>query len=641
LNLKIFISSLPAYWLFFEGLKLALLKSKNPIWIGLYSTPKALALIGLFFLSWISFRFLAPRVRGWIDYIPTQVNFDTIAPIKIFIIVSILSRLFLISSPCQIGEDVVPQVLSAMQWMDGKSVFPNSLNSPEPTDLSINRSSWNIRPPGASWILVPGLFLGLSVGNSILIALYALGLVSGIGWLKLAQGFSLPKSIQQFLAVFIALFITLKSTHFYSATVLTAATFPWLLIWSLFISQKWSELRYKDKVCFSSLLFFLVLGGHAFFKLSCLVTVSAIAALPFIFHILKNRRINSILLFRGITGIILFLAPYFILSKINQIQTGIGSNELYAQQNYNLQHELWGKNFTESTHGPMLATSLFSAVGYASPVQGLIHNFRDFLLNFKNYTELLDHYDINSRILGCCIASIPLSIVIFSALRKLRKYLEYENLILYFSLFTIPFLGFGIISYLHGFNYLIYSGYTSEYSLIFILFALSFSVISKKSKTSPKLCKTLVALFIALPFTQQINLFTKDFIRSLNPQDPSPYEEKQNLGESNLSQSFKLITKDSKSPKDICFFLCTGNHDDNILRVPMPSLSIHYVKNNLEKHFPKLSSKIALSVYCIMDTSLMVDPNFMKSLKSKFSKSATYTKIDNFTLKVELPAQST
>ena len=80
--------------------------------------------------------------------------------------------------------------------MDGGDIsFPNSFTSPEPTDLSINRSNWNIRPPAASWIPVPGLFVGLSVGNSILIALYALGLVSGIGWLKLAQGWnSLPKS---------------------------------------------------------------------------------------------------------------------------------------------------------------------------------------------------------------------------------------------------------------------------------------------------------------------------------------------------------------------------------------------------------------------------------------------------------------
>ena len=89
----------------------------------------------------------------------------------------------------------------------------------------------------------------------------------------------------------------------------------------------------------------------------------------------------------------------------------------------------------------MLATSLVGAVGYASPAQGLIHNFRDFLLHFKKYTELLDQYDINQgRILGCCIASIPLSIIIFCALRKLRKNLEHENLLLYFTLFTIPFL---------------------------------------------------------------------------------------------------------------------------------------------------------------------------------------------------------
>jgi len=73
----------------------------------------------------------------------------------------------------------------------------------------------------------------------------------------------------------------------------------------------------------------------------------------------------------------------------------------------------------------------------------------------------------------------------------------------------------------------------------------------------------------------------------------------------------------------------------------MPSLSIHFVKNNLEKHFPKLSSNSALSVYCIMDASMSEDQDFMESLKNKFSKKAVYTKIDKFTLKVELPAQST
>ena len=641
MDIRLFIGSLPGYWLLFEAVKLALLKSKSPIWLGLYSTPKALVIITLVALSWFSFRFLAPWIRIWLCSFSNKLNFEVISPIKIFIIISLLSRLLLINTPCQVGEDIVPQVLSAMQWAEGISSSPNTLITPEPTDLSTNRSSWTIRPPGASWVPVPGMILGLSVGHSILISLFLLGLCSGIGWLKLAQGFSLPKSIQQFLAVFIALFITLKSTHFYSATVLTAATFPWLLIWSLFVSRKWAELRYKDKICFSSLLFFSVLGGHAFFKLSCVVTVSAIAALPFIFHILKNRRINSILFIRGITGIILFLAPYFILSKINEIQTGISSNELYAQQDFNLQHELWGKNFTESTRGPMLATSLFSAAGYASPVQGLIHNFRDFLLHFETYTELLDRHHINNRILACCIASIPLSIAVFSILWKLRKNLEYEKLLLYFSLFTIPFLGFGIISYLHGFNYLIYSGYTSEYSLIFVLFAFSFVVLHQSRETSKKLYKIIAALFIALPLTQQINLFTGDFFQSLNQQNPSAYEEKQNLGQSNLSQSFRLITEDSKSAKDICLFLCTGSHGDNILRIPMPSLSIHFVKNNLKKHFPKLTSNSALSVYCIMDASMSEDQDFMESLKNKFSKKAVYTKIDKFTLKVELPAQST
>ena len=641
MDLRLFIGSLPGYWLLFEAVKLALLKSKSPIWLGLYSTPKALVIITLVALSWFSFRFLAPWIRIWLCSFSNKLDLEVISPIKIFIIISLLSRLLLINTPCQVGEDIVPQVLSAMQWVEGISSSPSTLIIPEPTDLSTNRSSWSIRPPGASWVPLPGMILGLSVGHSILIALFLLGLCSGIGWLKLAKSFSLPHSIQQFLAFFIALFVTLKSTHFYSANVLTAATFPWLLIWSLVISRTWFKVNHNHKRDYTSFLFFFILGTHAFIKLSSLVTVSAIAALPFISHILKNRGLNSFLFIRGITGIILFLASYFILSKINQFHSGITSNELYALQDYNLQNELWGNNFTESTRGPMLVTSLIGAVGYASPVQGFIHNFRDFLLHFETYTKLLDRHHINNRILACCIASIPLSIAIFSALWKLRKNLEHEKLLLYFSLFTIPFLGFGIISYLHGFNYVIYSGYTSEYSLVFVLFAFSFVVLHQSRETSKKLYKIIAALFIALPLTQQINLFTGDFFQSLNQQNPSAYEEKQNLGQSNLSQSFRLITEDSKSAKDICLFLCTGNHGDNILRIPMPSLSIHFVKNNLEKHFPKLSSNSALSVYCIMDASMSEDQDFMESLKNKFSKKALYTKIDKFTLKVELPAQST
>ena len=72
--------------------------------------------------------------------------------------------------------------------------------------------------------------------------------------------------------------------------------------------------------------------------------------------------------FRAFVGMILFFIPYLLVSELNEQLTGISSDALYSQQDYNLQHELWGEYFTESTRGGMLVTSLFASTGYATPV---------------------------------------------------------------------------------------------------------------------------------------------------------------------------------------------------------------------------------------------------------------------------------
>ena len=76
-----------------------------------------------------------------------------------------------------------------------------------------------------------------------------------------------------------------------------------------------------------------------------------------------------------------------IASSLNERMTGLSSNELYSRQDYNAQHELWGKHFSESTKGAMLATSWIASLGYASPIQPITHRFRDFLLQFTTFSD--------------------------------------------------------------------------------------------------------------------------------------------------------------------------------------------------------------------------------------------------------------
>ena len=93
-----------------------------------------------------------------------------------------------------VGEDVALQTLSAKQWVEGHTTAPNLILSPDPHDLSASSFTWIPRPPGVSWLVLPGLLIGLPIGYSIQIMLFLLYFTAGIGWLKLAKSFSISPS---------------------------------------------------------------------------------------------------------------------------------------------------------------------------------------------------------------------------------------------------------------------------------------------------------------------------------------------------------------------------------------------------------------------------------------------------------------
>jgi len=619
----------------FEALELSLLRSKSPTWFGLYSTPKAFAILLLLTASFLTLRFISPIISSKLDDIPVKEELKNLSALKMFFILVILSRLALINVPCTVGEDMAQQVLSSKQWIEGVSIAPNMLSYPDSTNLSANESDWIVRPPGGAWIPLPWLLLGFSLGNSIHISLFILSIAFGAGWLKLAHYLSLPKSSLQLLAFLLAIVASLGSLSLSTASIFTSATFPWLLMWSFNVSDQWNLPEQKLKIHLLSFLFFLTIGIHAFFKLSSLITVSAIALIPFLIHVTKFSKINFVTCKMAIVGIILFFIPYFFVSMLNQNFTGISSQELYSQQDYNAQHELWGEYFTESTRGGMLVTSLFASTGYATPVQSLAHRFRDLLLQFANYSSTLHSYGINPRILGCCILAIPFTLILFTALWKIKDSLTRREVILYSTLFIVPFLGFAIVSYHHGYNYLMYHAYTKEFAIIFFIFALCYSVHAKGFVKNKFIGNIFIPFFVALPIISCGKEYCCKLYDSFPQAHASQYENQQDFGPSKFSKSLQLISSDSNSSLDVCLFLCTGDQADHSLRSPMRSLSLHFAKGNLI-HFPSLKNSRPLSVYCLFDPLLSNDSSFEQSVIEKFPTSAKSTKLDSLTWKVEL-----
>jgi len=283
----------------------------------------------------------------------------------------------------------------------------------------------------------------------------------------------------------------------------------------------------------------------------------------------------------------------------------------------------------------MLATSLIASTGYATPVQSFAHSFRDLMLQFESYSSLLHSQGINPRILGCSIFSIPFTLILFMALRKIKALISIKEIILYSTLFTVPFLGFAFVSFKHGFNYLMYDSYTKEFAIIFLIFGLHYSFHAKGIVTHKFIGKTLMIFFVALPFFSSGKLFCSTLYNSHFQSDSSQYENQQSLGESKFSKSLQLISSDSNSSLDICLFLCSGDQADHSIRTPMRTLSLHFAKGNLI-HFPSLKTSRPLSVYCILDPLLSSDSSFEQSVIEKFPISAKSTKLDSLTWKVEL-----
>jgi len=620
--LRFFLCSLPGWFVVFKTIELSLLRSKEPEWFDLYSTKKLLVLIGGLITAAIWLKLVTPRLASLRQWPKISKRMQLLRPAPTFVTLAILFRLATLGLPASVGEDTAPQILSSLQWLEGNSPGPNFIETPAINDLSVNNTEWILRPIAIAWLPLPGLLCGLSLGHALHLGLFALSITGGLGWLALARRFSLPDNLRQIAALVLALAASTEILSLSTASCITAATFPWLLVWAGKLSSRLvTEKPFTPRNLLETPFFYLTLGTLAWVKLSSLLTITGAGAALLLFCLFNQsigKRLRLGILFAA-SGILFFL-PYIALEQTNIFLAGTNADEMYTTQDYNAQASLWGEHFTESTQGAMLALSLAAAPGYALPAKSIAHGFRDLLSQFADIRDWFAERKINREIFLVAVASLGLTICMAMLILQLSPECTPFEKAAYWALFTTPFAVLALVSRLHGYNYVLYHSYTGEFAFIFSLACLRV-IASNQRRTFPT--SLLVAICLAFPLCLSAERLTVTILSPRKSTLASAVETSRDLGESRFSQAIQVAEKDARSDLDVVFFLPSGNKGDLRLRTSLRSMAIHFSKDNLAKYGPFRTTH-TLRVYCLIDAGLKHDSDFLSVLKNRFPKASTW-----------------
>ncbi|MDA7823557.1 hypothetical protein N9A58_08225 [Opitutales bacterium] len=619
-----FLCSLPCWWIGFYAFEHSLIRSKEPKWLLLYSDEKLLFLIGATIACtlWIIYaKPLIIRAVNISSFRPQKLNH-----LHIFLLFASTSSLLHFNQGMRVGEDVAGQVLSSYQYIEGITKAPNYCSYPNTSDLSQNTSTWSPRPPGASWITLPGLYLGMSIGDSLRLILLILQIYGGIGWLKLSDQFKMSTESLILIALLLGTGVGHSTIIFGTMNCVLLSLVPWMIIWTIYITRKLISNRSLNLFLLLKVLFLsLCLGFFCVIKLSGMIVALTIAIIPIIYIFFYKDKISGKIpkLICCFFSVFIVLVPYKLLENFTEKEREVSSHEMYRSIEYNQQSLLWGNYFEESTRGPMLVWSTLGAPGYALPGKKIAHGFRDLINQFDSFNGWLDFNKFNPHSLICGFIGFLFTLLLCINLWRIRSLMSYEFKIVSIVFFTIPFTGLAAVSFLHGFNYTLYSSHTVEYAMLLSLPVCHSLFLLKKTYYITTIL--LTGICFALPLTSSFgSLISPAFTR--NNFQVSETEEERGFAARDFSGAIKLIEEDSQYHSDILFFLPSGDLGDLYLRTRLRTLGLHFAGGNLPKAKAFLTSK-PIIVYCAYSGILRENQEFQKALKSNFPQSISSEEI--------------
>ncbi len=528
----------------------------------------------------------------------------------------------------RVGEDVTGQVLSSYQYIEGINTVPNYASFPIHEDLYQDSSGWNPRPPAASWMALPGLLLGLSLGNSLKLSLFILLICGGIGWLELTKQFKVSSGSIFLITLLLGSGVGPATTFFGTMNCALLCLVPWMILWVMHISRKLiSNKEWTLSLISKQIGLSVCLGLFCLIKLSGMISSISILTIPVFYILFYKREISKKIQKLLFCTFCIFIALVFYKSieLFTEKERGISAHNMYKSIDYNQQSYLWGEYFMESTQGSMLVWSTLGAPGYALPSQKFAHGIRNFANQFESIMKWIDKKKLNPHTLICGFVGMIFSILLSLNLWKIRKEMSYDFKIISIVFITVPFIGLGSVSLLHGFNYALYSSHAIEYALLLSIPVCHslFSLRNSKHITTVILSGICIALPLTTSFASSL---TTPFEN--NMYQPSKTEKERGLKACDFSGAIQIIENDSQFDSDLLLFLPSGDLADLYLRTRLRTIGLNFSGEKLPKTKPYNTSK-PLVVYCAYSKSLKENSEFQKALRVSFPQSISSVEISD------------
>lgn len=608
---------MPAWWLIFFTIKSCLLVSKSPEWFGLYSTQKIVFIFAAISLVIVFFK-VVERLKISLRIFSFWKNLAS-KYLIVFFTISLLSAIPFLNQGVSIGEDISGQVKSSLQWTQGEVDAPNIIKGPNRLDLSSDQSKWSLRPPGASFLPLPGLLIGLSLGASIQIGLFTCSLVGGLGWLQIFKKFNVDKTVILLAAILMGIMAGTSIPLYSTANVILFGLVPWFILLAYAIASKFSRNKQSFRLYTTLTFFLLLIGCFAWIKLAGLIVAGTIGACLF-FILLKEFNQNKkriYIIFFGIAGIF-FWIPFFGLEQTNFAMTGMTADELYGKNDSDIQAPLFGKYWGNSTKGSWLAWSFAAAPGYALPGKSIAHEVKNFGLQFNQFNKWIDRNGINEHVLLSGMIGFILTILLLIDMKRSWQVIKIYEKVSLVCFFTLPFIGLCILAHRYEWNYLLYHAHTIEFWLIYAI--PTFLVYSSATKLRLN-TSILLGVIIALPLGKKVEYIVYNYSNE-EFKYISRTEAKLALKPGLYSKAIDYIEEDSKNPLDVVYFLPRGDMGDLILRTKMRSMATHFATDNFP-NISKLETSQKLNIYCAYDTSIRKNQRFINSFEKKFPQSVS------------------
>ena len=577
------ISTTVGFLFLWKATEWALLPSKEPIFLGLYSLNKSLAIL---ISASVGFKLCSPKTANfffekWAVKIPIPRLFKLSwwNPQRSFVCLWFILAVLSLFRAFSLGDDFSNLLVGLKQYQNGITEEINTVVSPRSVDMSSSDlSSGFWYPPGPLYLIQFVYLLGFALADATRLSVFLASFSAGLGTLKVLEELEINQRIRTFVAFIFCISIGNNFSGIASSDLFGLAILPWFFLLSLKISR--SFLKDETSLFKISLLLTgvgLVGGSVYWFKYSHFV-FSCACAIFLCLELLQwksawFKRLSAVLVFSLSFSLLPFLLHFW------QATTGLGSTALaYSEAsitNHGYTLMQYGEHYLSTSRGWWLGTCFLLGGGWLYLPHGHFAYFAKYLAFGPLHDFLYKTMEINGLMLIHLVFSLVFSLLLLKAIQNhitqsspiVRRFIW---ILWPISLWLLCAIGFH-----KGWSYVLAEHNRFGGSLLFISVGILINWIIGKTKiTQTK--KLILFLFVAFPFFSQLEALTRRIVDGYDGQVHL-------LGSSfranglglDPGRIIKTVNNLTENPEDLIFITASATEDAIIFGRNGSTMNLH------------------------------------------------------------------